>query len=188
MRSHLRRGCQVLQRCVTSCGTIPVFRSATPADSWLPLHFSEGSGRFLSSFRTAGNPSLLSQQLTPIISIPIRPASTASTIESCIDSDINSVSPRSPMNSLSDSPWESQEPSPIDSRSPSSRRRSKRQSAIAEKESITTMNRAEQSPISPTHRKEETLLSKELSQLDEVRKGLDRRSGGRRKIEPNLQV
>ena len=181
MRGHLRRGCQVLQRCVTSCGTIPVFRSATPADSWLPLHFSEGSGRFLSSFRTAGNPSLPSQQLTPIIcfSIPIRPASTASTIESCIDSDINS---------LSDSPWESQEPSPIDSRSPSSRRRSQGQSAIAEKELITTMNRAEQSPIFPTQGKEETLLSKELSQLDEVRKGLDRRSGGRRKIKPNLQV
>jgi len=174
---------------VTSCGTIPVFRSATPADTWLPFHGGGGSGRLLSSLCVAGNPTLLSQQLTPIIcfSIPIRPASTASTIESCIDSDINSISPRSPMNSLSDSPWESQEPSPIDSRLPSTRRRSKGQSAIAEEESITSMNRADQSPIFPTQGKEETLLSKELSQLDEVRKGLDRRSSGRRKIKPNLQ-
>ena len=139
MRGHLRRGCQVLQRCVTSCGTIPVFRSATPVNSWLSFHGGGGSGRLLSSLHAAGNPSL---QLTPTIcfSIPICPASTASTIESRIESDIDSVAPRSSVNSQSDSPWESQEPSPIDSRSPSSRRRSQGQSAIAEKELITTMN------------------------------------------------
>ena len=195
MRGHLRSGCQLLQKCGTSHGTIRVVRSLTPTDPCFSQHGGSWC-RFRSSLCVALNqsPSFSPSQivsnsrhlaLTNSRSASVPRSFAASTIESSIDSDTEENSPHSPIERRS--VFQGEEQLPIDSRSLSSHHRLRNETAIMKDSKLST-RRKDQPPMIPTELKEETLLSKELSQLEEVRQGLDRRSGGRRKIKPNLQV